>query len=285
MFSPFRGELSDPQSGAIDEAFADVVAALVDTYKRGGVPASATWTIAEIWTNDPTKGIRSMSNPKAMEIASRDWFPARKMGPDQFASHDNSSIMSHAFKLMANPPSGGFHVRAGLPILDGGATGNIPSLFVPGLGPSKTWTILFETFRSPTLRNFPDLPKVRTAAVAAANLLYGAVDADAVDRAFLAVGVGNNCTAPPPPPQVQAVDRCPKWILRWPVVPGATVFHGQRAPQALGWLNPTTIVDGNVYQCTQQVSTYTQARVRACNGCGCSAWSQEVTMFKWPSCP
>lgn len=220
-----------------------------------------------------------------MEIASRDWFPARKTGPDLFSAHDNSSIMSHAFKLMANPPSGGFHVRAGQPILDAGVLGNIPSLFVPGLGPDKTWNIFFNTFNDPSLTSILTLPQVRTAAVATANLLYGAVDADAVDRAFLAVGVGNNCSVAPPPPTMDAVDRCPKWILRWPVVPGATVYHAQANPQYLGWFNPTTLIDGNANQCTQRVSTYTQARVRACNGCGCSAWSNEVTMFKWPSCP
>jgi hypothetical protein len=36
--------------------------------------------------------------------------------------------MSHAFKLMANPPSGGFHARAGQPILDSNVTGNIQFL-------------------------------------------------------------------------------------------------------------------------------------------------------------
>lgn len=174
-FSPAGGAISDSQSGAIDEAFGDVVAALVDTYKRGGVPNDpVTWTIAEIYTNNPVKGLRSMSNPKSMGFTAHDWFPARDLGPDRLTRHDNSTIMSHAFKLMANSATGGFHVRAGQPVVDFGVSGTIPSLFVPGLGPDKTRQIFFETFRSTTLDNFPDFPKVKAAAVSAANLLYGA---------------------------------------------------------------------------------------------------------------
>src|SRR5262249_49854355 len=147
----------------------------------------ATWTIGEVYTNDPSRGFRSMSNPKSMDIAAHDWFPARDLGPDEFSRHYNSSIMSHAFKLLANGPAGGFHARAGQPVLDFGVGGTIPSLFVPGLGPDKTRQIFFRTFTDPTLDVFPDFPKLKAAAVSAANTLYGPVDADAVDRAFRAV--------------------------------------------------------------------------------------------------
>lgn len=283
MFDPFGGEPSDAQSGAIDEGFGDVIAAVVDTYKRPGV-ADATWTIGEIWTNDPTRGIRSMSNPKSMSASARDWFPARRLGPDGVTRHTNSTIMSHAFKLLANPPTGGFHARQGQPVGDGFG-GTIPSLFVPGLGHGKTWRIFFDTFRDPSVRTFPDFIKVKAAAVATANRLYGAFEADAVDRAFRAVGVGHNCSAPPQSPQLEAVDLCRRWMLQWSGVPGATSYHAQRNPAAWGWANPLTVADGSVNGCMQQVSTYTHARVRACNGCGCSDWSNIVYMWKWPQCP
>jgi hypothetical protein len=56
LFAPSGLELSDDdEHGAIDEAFGDVTAAVVDTYKRPGV-ADATWTIGEIYTNNPTRG-------------------------------------------------------------------------------------------------------------------------------------------------------------------------------------------------------------------------------------
>lgn len=286
-FSPAGGAASDSQSGAIDEAFGDVVAALVDIYKRGGAPSDpATWTIGEVYTNNPTKGFRSMSNPKSMNVAAHDWFPARDLGPDQFSRHNNSSIMSHAFKLLANPPTGGFHVRAGQPVLDFGVTGTIPSLFVPGLGPDKTRQIFFRAFNDPNLDIFPDFPKLKTAAISAANFLYGPVDADAVDRAFRAVGVGYNCSVPPQPPVMDASDSlCPRWVLSWPAVPGATAYHAQANTAALGWWNALTIVNGDYTQCMQQVNAYSHARVRACNGCGCSDWSNTVYMWKWPSCP
>jgi Zn-dependent metalloprotease len=251
LFSPFAGDVSDAQSAAIDEGFADVNAALVDTYFRSGVPNDpATWTLAEVFPGDPTKGLRSMKDPKSMDINSRDWFPARSLGPGFSTRHKNATIMSHAFKLMANPPTGGFHVRAGLPIIDSNVPGNIPSLFVPGLGPAKTWNIFFNTFRFGGLTQFATMPQVKAAAKAQATALYGPVDADAVDRAFQAVGIGVGCTAPPAAPNLEVVHRCPKWVLKWPSVPGATIYNGTMNPVILEWLNPVTIVDGNVNQCT-----------------------------------
>jgi Zn-dependent metalloprotease len=294
IFNPFGGDPSDAQSAAVDEAFGDVNAALVDTYYRGGVPNDPeTWTIAEIFPGNPTKGLRSIKNPKSMDPASRDWFPARQLGSGKSTRHNNATIMGHAFKLMANSPlppapgvpGGGFHVRAGLPIIDSNVPGNIPSLFVAGLGPTKTWNIFFHTFRFGGLTPFATLPEVKAAAKARANALYGPADADVVDRAFLAVGVGHNCTAPPAAPTIQVVHRCPRWVIKWPSVPGATIYHGTMNPVILQWINPITIVDGNANQCTQTVNTEYHAHVRACNGCGCSDWSNEVLMDYWPQCP
>jgi Zn-dependent metalloprotease len=203
LFNPFGGDPSDAQSAAIDEAFGDVNAAMVDTFMRGGVPnIPATWTIGEVYTNSATAGIRSMASPKSMAFSARDWFPARDLGSGDDTRHVNATIMDHAFKLMANPPSGGFHVRAGQPILDSNVPGNIPSLFVPGLGPAKTWNIFWHTFDNPTINDFVTLPQVKAVAKSEATTLYGAVDADAVDRAFRAVGVGVGCTAAPQPPAV-----------------------------------------------------------------------------------
>jgi Zn-dependent metalloprotease len=284
VFNPFGGDQSDAQSAAIDEAFGDVNAAAVDAfYRPGRQPADpATWTIGEVYTNSSTRGLRSMRDPKSMDFFSRDWFPAREGGPGDATRHNNATIMSHAFKLLA---TGGFHVRAGQPIIDGNVSGNIPSLFVPGLGPDKTWNIFFTTFNNDLIDDFVTFPEVRAVATSVANSLYGPVDADAVDRAFLAVGVGNNCSGPPQAPNVEAVHRCPRWLLRWPAVPGATTYYGEMNPVAWQWFNATTIVDGNATQCTRQVFTDYHAHVRACNGCGCSPWSNEVFMNYWPQCP
>lgn len=243
---------------------------------------ASTWTMGEIYINDPSRAIRSMSNPKSMDTLQRDWFPARLKGLAKDTRHANSTIMSHAFKLLV---TGGFHVRQGQPIADSNIPGTIPSLFVPALGPGKTWQIFFRTFENSSLDIFPDFMKVKAAAEATAYSLYGAFEADAVDRAFRAVGVGHNCSAPPQPPVMNAQDWCPKWRLTWSGVPGATTYHAQANPVAWGWTNALTIVDGNYNTCTQRVQTDTHARVRACNGCGCSGWSNTVRMFKWAICP
>jgi Zn-dependent metalloprotease len=283
-FNPFGGDSSDAQPAAIGEAFGDVNAAIVDAWYRPAHQPSdpGTWTMAEVYPTNPTKGLRSLANPKSMSPLSRDWFPARSLLPAEMSAHENATIMDHAFKLMV---TGGFHSRAGEPILDGNVQGNIPSLHAPAIGPEKTWEIYRLTFKNGNLGQFPTLNQVKNKAVQFATTLYGSVVADSVDRAFRAVGVGVGCTAPPAAPNLQAIHRCPKWLLKWLPVPGATIYNGEMNPTAWHWINAVPIVDGNVTQCTPVVSTEFHARVRACNGCGCSPWSNEVLMDYWPQCP
>ncbi len=253
-----------------NEFFGDASAVLTDI-RRFGV-RTASWQITNL---------RNWENPQSMGALFNDWYPSRVFANPLQPEYSNSTIYGHGVYLMIH---GGLHRRHGTLTLGG----TIPDIDVPAQSSLHIQKVLSHGLYLLALNNeqfSAQRYKARTIEAATANFGTASGVPHTVERAWTAVGIGSNCSAPPARPQLQALDRCPKWKLTWPAVPGATTYHGQRNPQHLGWLNPSTIIDGNMTQCTQQVSTYTQARVRACNGCGCSDWSNEVTMFKWPQCP
>ena len=253
-----------------NEFFGDASAVLTDI-RRFGV-SDASWQITNL---------RNWQNPQSMGALFNDWYPSRVFANPLDPAYSNSTIYGHGVYLMIH---GGMHRRHGTLTLGG----TIPDIDVTAQSWLHIQKVLSHGLYLLALNNeqfTAQRYKARTIEAATANFGTASGIPLTVERAWTAVGIGYSCSAPPARPQLTALDRCPRWKLTWPVVPGATTYHGQANPQAWGWLNPTTIIDGNMNQCTQQVSTYTQARVRACNGCGCSDWSNEVTMFKWPQCP
>jgi len=253
-----------------NEFFGDASTVLTKI-RRFGV-SDASWQITNL---------RNWQNPQSMGPLFNDWYPSRVFANPLQPEYSNSTIYGHGAYLMIH---GGMHRRHGTVTLGG----TIPDIDVPAQSWLHIQKVLSQGLYLLALNNeqfTAQSYKARTIEAATATFGTASGIPFTVERAWTAVGIGHNCSAPPARPQLTAIDRCPKWKLTWPVVVGATTYHGQANPQAWGWLNPTTIIDGNMNQCTQQVSTYTQARVRACNGCGCSDWSNEVTMFKWPQCP
>ena len=73
--------------------------------------------------------------------------------------------------------------------------------------------------------------------------------------------------------------------LSWPSVPGATQYHVLRAPPKLGWFFAHTVAAGDVHQCTAKVGAPSMVKLRACDGCGCSEWSETLIMDPQGKCP
>jgi len=162
------------QSGALNEAFSDIMAAAVDAHVAGGVRA-ATWMLAEgIWT--PGKAgdaMRYMNNP-TKDGQSTDYYPERYTGTeDNGGVHLNSGIANLAFYLTV---AGGKHPR--------GKT----ATQVPALGMDKAAAIYYRALTTYLASNatFQD---ARTATAKAATELHGAEAAAAVHAAWTAVGV------------------------------------------------------------------------------------------------
>ncbi len=164
------------ESGALNESFADVFAAMVERRVRG--ESDKTWLIGEDVITPGVAGdaIRSMANPKAFGGAP-DHYSERYTGyGDRGGVHINSSIPNHAFYLLAK---GGKH-RLGTE--------------VKGIGADKAAAIWYKALTEYMFQT-SDFAWTRSATMQAASVLYGeGSDAqNAVCRAWFAVGVGSSC--------------------------------------------------------------------------------------------
>jgi hypothetical protein len=57
------------------------------------------------------------------------------------------------------------------------------------------------------------------------------------------------------------------------------------APAAVGWAFSRTVAEGYVHQCTTEVDARSMVKLRACDGCGCSDWSETLIMDPQGKCP
>ena len=162
------------QSGALNEAFSDIMAAAADAHVNGGVRA-ATWNLAEtIWTPGTAGDAMRYMNDPIKDGQSYDYYPTRYIGgQDNGGVHLNSGIANLAFYLLSQ---GGKHPR--------GKTVNV----VPALGVDKAAAIFYRA-----LANFlganATFQDARNATAQAATELYGADAATATHAAWTAVGV------------------------------------------------------------------------------------------------
>ena len=162
------------ESGALNEAFSDIIAANCEAYFYGAV-TGLTWKIGEDIYTPPTPGdaLRYMNNP-TLDGVSYDYYPERYRGTqDNGGVHLNSGIANLAFYLMV---AGGTHPRSKTTVT------------VPALGMSKAAAIVYRGFVT-YLTATSQFKDARVATRRAALDLYDQATADAVDLAWDAVGV------------------------------------------------------------------------------------------------
>ncbi len=161
------------QSGALNEAMSDIMAAAADAKKNG--VTSKTWMLAEaIWT-PKTAGdaMRYMDNP-TKDGQSYDYYPERYTGgQDNGGVHLNSGIANLAFYLAAQ---GGTHPR--------GKT----NTQVTGIGVDKAAQVFYRALAN-YLNSNATFQDARNATAQAAKELYGDAAATSVHDAWTAVGV------------------------------------------------------------------------------------------------
>ncbi|NOK16566.1 M4 family metallopeptidase [Corallococcus carmarthensis] len=168
------------ESGALNESLSDVFAATCTSWASGTwSTAAATWQIGETaWTpSTPGDALRYMNDP-ALDGGSLDYYPQYTAGTDV---HYGSGIPNLAFKLLS---TGGLHPR-------GKSTVNVPAIGV------QAAARIFHYANQNLFTANTTLAAAKTATrVAAQSLGYSTAIQDAVDAAWLAVGVG--AVTPPP---------------------------------------------------------------------------------------
>ncbi|MFA5264893.1 MAG: M4 family metallopeptidase, partial [Opitutaceae bacterium] len=179
------------ESGALNEAFSDIMASAQQWRTDGYNIYESTWKIGETCFTPGTSGdaLRYMNDP-ALDGISKDYYPDRitDYGDDYGGVHKNSGIINLAFYLTVH---GGLHPRR--PSTNPGP--NVPVL--PGTSMDLAQQIFYLAFTQ-YLDSGSQMIDARAATVQAASELGGSSAATAVNLAWDAVGVpavgNNNCT-------------------------------------------------------------------------------------------
>ena len=175
------------ESGALNEATSDILGSMVELYSDGGVVSGDTWKIGEDAYTPGTSGdaLRRMDNPNA--VGDPDHYSLRYTGTaDSGGVHTNSSIVNHAFYLMAN-----------------GGTNRVSGVTVTGMGTTdaaKIWYKALTTY----FTSGTNFSAARTATLNAATALFGTGSAqyNSVANGWCAVGVGSCVSGGTPTPTI-----------------------------------------------------------------------------------
>ena len=165
------------ESGALNEASSDILAAAVEAYVDG-TTGQDTWDVGEdCWLAD--RALRFMQSPSD-DGASYDYYPNRYTGSsDNGGVHWNSGIANHYFYLLVE---GGQHHDASV------RSGNT----VNGIGITKGYAIWYEALTN-YMTSSTDYAAARTATESAcAALGYTVSECESVSYAWYEVGVGSN---------------------------------------------------------------------------------------------
>ncbi|MCA9569505.1 MAG: M4 family metallopeptidase [Myxococcales bacterium] len=176
------------ESGALNEAFSDILGVRVEAWVHGGIDED-TWKIAEdvVTPNgSTTDALRYMYNP-TLSSSSRDHYSTRYTGTaDSGGVHWNSGIANLAFYLTAE---GGNHPKPAKSVTT-----------VEGIGLVKAGQVYWRALHN-YMTSSTDFAGARAATLHAAADLYGAgsVEYAAVGNAWAEVGVGQPIDVPAPP--------------------------------------------------------------------------------------
>jgi Zn-dependent metalloprotease len=277
---------------AINEFYADLSAVFTDMAQRNGAFQDPnTWLIGSI-NGTPLRDLSNPKNPLVYQAAYqnyRDWYPKRSWCCTRGGiAHQNMTIFGHAFYLLRH---GGVHSRAGqrwsswptsfsgdtiptIPVTQISDNTRLKQIFVQALANMKLYSVEMNGTNM----------KFYTADVA--NALYGPTLKTNVETAWKAVGISHTCSAPPSRPAYTLwPGNCQgRYRMEWPGQAGVT-YHAQVVPALYPWdTYGQTVTDGEVTQCKVNVPQKSRWRMRACNGCGCSAWTPDEYLDYWNIC-
>ena len=171
------------ESGALNEAWSDIMGSMVELYSDGGTVSANTWKIGEDAYTPGTAGdaLRSMSDPNS--VGDPDHYSVRiyqgsctpSSSNDNCGVHTNSSIANHAYYLIAN-----------------GGTNRVSGIAVTGIGASAAERIFYRAL-TVYMTSSTNFSGARTATLNAATDLYGSgsTQYNGVAQGWCAVGVGS----------------------------------------------------------------------------------------------
>ncbi|MBX5481666.1 MAG: M4 family metallopeptidase [Myxococcaceae bacterium] len=177
------------EPGALNEAMSDILGSAAEAWHAGGVNANFFMVGEDCYTpGTPGDALRYLDDP-VKDGMSYDYYPTRYTGSQDYGGvHLNSGIANLAYALLVK---GGTHPR--------GKT----NVQVPAIGFEKATRIFYRALTT-YMTSSTNFAGARTATTQAAEDLYDAATAAAVDAAWTAVGVpggssgGGGGSNPPP---------------------------------------------------------------------------------------
>jgi vibriolysin len=163
------------ESGALNEGMSDIFSAYCEAWQKGWITNSAVYMIGDDVQTPGTPGdaMRYMANP-TQDGMSRDYYPERYTDTDDNGGvHRNSGIANLAFYLLSE---GGKHPR------------EKSTVQVPAIGIQKAGKIFYEA-NAHCMTSSSTFDNAKTCTVQKANELFDSTVADAVTKAWAAVGV------------------------------------------------------------------------------------------------
>ncbi|MBB6096243.1 Zn-dependent metalloprotease [Povalibacter uvarum] len=259
-----------------NEFYADFSAVLTDIHRYG--INSGTWAITDL---------RDWQHPQSRSVFHMDWYPNRYFAnPLIGISYANSTIYGYAIYLMVN---GGTHRRAG----QIGISGAIPVINVPPSTWAQIKEVMITTIYIMTLnRDEFTGPMLKQRSMEVAGAIHGPVSnvLNTVQQGWTAVGIGHGCSSPPPAPPVVNIQSAyckGRHDISWNPISNVK-YHAMAVSNPWTWESDraVTVVDGVNTNCTQNVpgGTLTRYRMRACNACGCSNWTNDEWMQYYMPC-
>ena len=179
------------ESGALNEAWSDIMGSMVELYADGRAVTANTWKIGEDAYTPGVSGdaLRSMSSPNS--VGDPDHYSLRLYSGsctpsstnDNCGVHTNSSIANHAYYLIA-----------------AGGTNRVSGIAVTGIGPTVAERIFYRAL-TVYMTSGTNFSGARTATLNAATDLYGngSTQYNGVAQGWCAVGVGSCPTGNPTP--------------------------------------------------------------------------------------
>ncbi len=261
------------ESGAMNEGFSDIWGACVEYF---AAPTKQTWLIGEdIERRAGHASLRSMSNPNAEgqpdTYGGTYWKTINCGTPtqanDYCGVHTNSGVLNYWFYLLS---------------VGGSGTNDIGSAFsVTGITIDKAAKIAYRTEANYLSAN-STFANARTGAIQAATDLYGAGSAEviATTKAWYAVGVGADYTAPcttPAVPTGLATSSLASTsvTLNW-TANGATSYNVQyKATSATAWTSTTSATNSKAITGLTANTAYQFQVAGVCTSS--SAWSASAT--------
>ncbi|MEX0900748.1 MAG: M4 family metallopeptidase [Gammaproteobacteria bacterium] len=264
------------QAGAINEAYSDIIAAIV----HEEIENEIDWSFAEdVYRPGNSTALRYLDEPRKDCDTPLIGCVGNPMDDfddpdfDNVSHHDRAGVANLAFALLVE---GGGHPR-----------GINAAEVEQGIGIDKAREIFFDAVSNLPENNSAEFKDLRERTALSANLLYGTTEEGRVHQAFDVVNVPGSPNVPPEMPASISKTHwyCYGWYtIDWPDSEGATGYDLRHSETGADFDNGTILYVGGSTSVNVNVESTGYVGVKACNTSGCSGFKGPLFVERLVTC-